>query len=519
MTKVLGIDLGTTYSAMAVVDMDGPKIIVNAEGSSSTPSVVSWIMDDKMTQILVGREAKNRAVKYPETTASFAKRQMGKKDDMGKKVKIKIGDKEYLPEEISARILMKLKKDAEERFGEKITRVVVSVPAYFRDGERKATKTAAILAGWDRHNVFIVNEPNAAAMSYGLDSHVEKGKILVFDLGGGTFDTTILTIQDKILRVLTNGGARELGGKDFDERIVNYIVDEFNKKHGINLKEDKTVMQKIMIEAEIAKNALSDIGNTTIIVYSRDKNMEIGLTRDKFNELTADLVEKVKTITKETLKDTKPEEIDVVVMVGGCSRIPAVKSVVKEIFPHQKIQLFDPDLAIAKGAAIYSVIFFDAKTDEEKEIRKKILTSLGAGELVATHSLGIDAIIGGVEGKFSTIIKKDTELPAEGVEVYSTSEDDMTSAHVIVYEGEDAEVKNNHLLGDLAVYDIPPAKKGVEKIEVTFNYDMDNTVTVAAKVVSTGGVAKTSMETSLSVPEAALMAMKDDAAKDLKAIK
>lgn len=513
MAKVLGIDLGTTYSAMAIVDMDGPKIIENKEGSFSTPSVVSWKIDDKTTQILVGREAKNRAVRYPEMTASFTKR------EMGKKTKIKIGDKEYLPEEISARILMKLKKDAEERLGEEITRVVVSVPAYFRDGERKATKTAAILAGWDKHDVFIVNEPNAAAMTYGLDSHVEKGKILVFDLGGGTFDTTILTIEDKVLSVLTNGGERKLGGKDFDERIADYIVEEFKKKHDINLKEDKSALQKIMNEAEIAKNTLSSAESATIDISSGDKSMELELTVETFNKLTTDLIEKIKTITKDTLKDTKPEEIDIIVMVGGCSRIPAVKNIVKEMFPHQKMQLFDPDLAIAKGAAIYSVIFFDAKTDEQKEIRKKILTSLGAGELVATHSLGIDAIIGGVEGRFSTIIKKDTSLPAEGVEIYSTSEDNMTSAHVIVYEGEDEDVKNNHLLGDLAVYSIPPSKKGVEKIEVKFNYDMDNTLTIAAKVVSTGEIAKTSMETSLSVPEAALAAMKDDASKDLKALK
>jgi len=516
MVKAIGIDLGTTYSAMSYIDIDGTqKVINNKEGNSSTPSVVSWReKEDKSLELIVGSIAKNQAVVNPDNTVSSIKRMMGTD------YKVKIRGEDYTPEEISARILMKLKKDAEESLGEEITNVVISVPAYFRDGERKATKNAAIIAGWRKDSIEIKNEPDCAAMAFGLDRHIEKGKVLIFDLGGGTFDVTVLNIADGIFNVMTNGGERLLGGNDFDNRIVSYIVEEFNKDNGIDLRDNKEAMQRISEQAEIAKNTLS--GATSVefsvpyVVPDRRLDIRKTLTVEKFNELTKDLVEKTKEITIKTLKDAgiDDKEIDTVVMVGGCSRIPAVKDAVKEIFPGKKTLLFDPDLAITKGAAIYATILFDAKTEEEREKRRKILNLVGPGEIVASHSLGVDAIINGKPGMFSIMIEKDAHLPAESVETYGTSEDNQTNAHVVVYEGEKDIAAENNCIGELIVSDIPPAPKGTERVEVTFRYAMDNTLQVMAKIVSTGKTVNAEIESSTRIPEKALMAMKDKAEKD-----
>ncbi len=516
MVKTLGIDLGTTYSAMAYVDIDGtPKVLNNKEGDPTTPSVVTWReKEDKSLELIVGSIAKNQAVVNPRNTISSIKR------NMGKDYKVNIHGEEYTPEEISARILMKLKKDAEESLGEEVKNVVISVPAYFRDGERKATKSAAIIAGWDSESVEIKNEPDCAAVAFGLDRHLEEGKILVFDLGGGTLDVTILKIVEGIFNVVTNDGERLLGGNDFDNAIINYLVEEFKKDNDIDLRENAESMQRISEKAEMAKNALSSSTSTEInipfIVPDRRLDLKKTLTRDKFNELTMDLVEKTKEIVQRTYKNAGIDigEIDKIVMVGGGSRIPAINDAIKELFPGKKTLLFDPDLAIAKGAAIYATILFEPKTEEEREKRKKILNLMGPGEIVASHALGVDAIINGEMGMFSIMIEKDAHLPEEGVEIYSTSEDNQTNAHIIVYEGEKEKAKDNHYLGELIVSDIPPAPKGKEQIEVTFRYAMDNTLQVSAKVLSTGNVVSADIESPTRITNKALMAMKIKADMD-----
>lgn len=516
MVKTLGIDLGTTYSAMSYVDIDGtPKVINNKEGDATTPSVVSWReKEDKSLELIVGAVAKNQAVINPDNTISSIKRMMGKD------FKVTIKGEEYTPEEISARILMKLKKDAEESLGEEVKSVVISVPAYFRDGERKATKNAAIIAGWEEGSIEIKNEPDCAAVTFGLDRHLDKGKILVFDLGGGTLDVTILEIIEGIFNVVTNDGERLLGGNDFDNKIINYLVEEFKKENDINLIENKEAMQRIAEKAEIAKNALSSSTSTEInipfIVPDRRLDLKKTLTREKFDELTKDLVEKTKEIVQRTYKNAGIDigDIDKIVMVGGGSRIPSINEAIKELFPGKKTLLFDPDLAIAKGAAIYATILFEPKTEEEKEKRKKILNLMGPGEIVASHALGVDAIINGEEGMFSIIIEKDAHLPAEGSETYSTSEENQSTAHIMVYEGEKGKAKENHHLGELIVSDIPPAPMGAEKVEVTFRYAMDNTLQVSAKVLSTGKVVDADIDSPTRISNKALMAMKVKADKD-----
>jgi molecular chaperone DnaK len=516
MVRTLGIDLGTTYSAMTYVDIDGtPKVINNKEGDPTTPSVVAWReKEDKSMELIVGSIAKNQAVVNPDNTISSIKRMMGKD------FKIKIHDEEYSPEEISARILMKLKKDAEESLGEEIKNVVISVPAYFRDGERRATRNAAIIAGWNDDSIEIKNEPDCAAVAFGLDRHLEEGKILVFDLGGGTLDVTILEIIEGIFNVVTNDGERLLGGNDFDNKIIDYLVEEFKKENDIDLRDNKEAMQRMAEKAEMAKNALSSSTSTEInipfIIPDRRLDLKKTLTREKFDELTKDLVEKTKEIVKRTYKNAEIDidEIDKIVMVGGCSRIPAVNDAIKGLFPDKKTLLFDPDLAIAKGAAIYATILFEPKTEEEKEKRKKILNLMGPGEIVASHALGVDAIIDGESGVFSIIIEKDAHLPAEGTEIYATSEENQSTAHIMVYEGEKENAKDNHYLGELVVSDIPPTYKGAEKIEIAFRYAMDNTLQVSAKVLSTGKTIDANIESPTRISSKALMAMKDKADKD-----
>ncbi len=516
MVKTLGIDLGTTYSAMAYVDIDGtPKVINNKEGDSTTPSVVAWReKEDKNLELIVGVIAKNQAVINPDNTVSSIKRMMGKD------FKVKTSKDEYTPEEISARILMKLKSDAEETLGEEVKNVVISVPAYFRDGERKATKNAAIIAGWDSDCIEIKNEPDCAAVAFGLDRHLDSGKILVFDLGGGTLDVTILKIIEGIFNVETNDGERCLGGNDFDKRIIDYLVEEFKEENSVDLRDNKEAMQRIAEKAEIAKNALSSSMTTEInipfIIPDRRLDIKKTLTREKFVELTKDLVEKTVEIVKRTYTNAKIdiEKIDKIVMVGGGSRIPAINDAIKKLFPDKKILLFDPDLAIAKGAAIYATILFEPKTEEEKEKRKKILNLMGPGEIVASHALGVDAIINGEEGVFSIIIEKDAHLPAEGTEVYSTSEADQPNAHIMVYEGEKEKAKDNHYLGEIIVSDIPPGPKGDQKVGVTFRYAMDNTLQVSAQILSTGKIVDATIESPTRISNKALMAMKVKANKD-----
>ena len=484
---IVGIDLGTTYSGMADVKPNGERsIIQNIDGNDTTPSVVHW---KKNGEIIVGKIAKNLSIAFPDETIMEIKR------DIGSSKKIKIYDKEYTPEEISAFILAKLKKDAEERLSEKITNVVVSVPAYFRDGERKATKTAAMLAGWKDEEIAIVNEPNAAAMEFGLEKKLEKGKILVFDLGGGTFDVTVLNIENRIFDVVTNDGERSLGGKDFDKRIVDYIIDEIKKEHKIDLNEGKynKAKQNLIMIAEETKNALSSNMSYDIVLgfVITDKKVFYSkeITRDKFNELTKDLVEKTKEITIKTLKDKNidKEEIDKIVMVGGCSRIPAVRDAVKEIFPEKEILLHN-HLAITKGCAIYATILFKPKTLEEERIRKDIIEKGGSSLIVASHSLGIEEVVNNEKAIFSILIEKNTSLPVKNTKTYYTSSDNQTTMLFKVYEGEERKAKENYYWSNmnLVVTDIPPKPKGVERIDLTVEYSKENLPTITAKILSTG---------------------------------
>ena len=520
MGKVIGIDLGTTYSEMAYVEIDlVPKIISNAEGHPTTPSVVAWReTKEGGLDLLVGKFAKTQAVLNPEGTVSSIRRKMGTAE------KVRIHDEEYTPEEISARILKKLKEDAELFFREEITNAVISVPAYFRDGERKATKNAAILAGWNEDKIEIFNEPNCAAMAYALDRHFREGMMLVFDLGGGTFDVTVLEARKGVLSVKTNGGERLLGGDDFDRRIISYVVEEFQKENDIDLRANKDAMQRLTDAAENAKNELSTetLNSTTIIipfiVPERALNLNMELTKDKFNELTEDLVKKTRDITENTLKDAdiKKDTIDKVVMVGGCSKILAVKEAVRQMFPDKEIALYDPDLAIAKGAAIYATILFEPETPQGIELRKKLLDILGVPHFGASHSLGIDAIVKRVRGVFSVIIEKDTDLPARGSLPYGTSEDNQTSASIRIYEGEEKKAAENCFLGELIVEGIPPAPKGVEKVEVTFEYAVNNTLDVTAKVLSTGKELKSRIQSPSQLEPAQMEEMALKAKQDFE---
>ena len=512
MGKKIGIDLGTTYSAMAFVDIDREvKIIKSAEGYSTTPSVVAW---KKNGELLVGVTAKNQAVTNSKSTVKSIKRQMGNA------YKKKIRMEEYTPEEISAKILMKLKTDAEKYFGEEVTDAVVTVPAYFRDGERKATMDAAKIAGLNVRT--IINEPDAAAIAFGLDRKLKEGKILVFDLGGGTFDVTVLNVVDGNFSVVTTDGERLLGGNDFDGKIITYIVEKFKRENDIDLRGNQEAVQLLTEYAEKAKNELSFTKSTDInipfIVPDRALNIDMELTREKFNELTKDLVGKTKEITEQMLekKGIKKEEIDKIVMVGGCSRIPAVQDAVKDLFGGKEPIIHEPDEAIAKGAAIQAALTTEPITPEEERVRDKLLDELGITTMSASHAMGIDAIVGGVPGVFSVIIEKDTNLPAMGYsERYHTSIDYQTSMDIDVYEGKNKIAKENHHWGTLLVPDIPPKPKGVEIAEITFDYDENNRLHVVAEVLSTGKIVETDLIgashrlSASEIEEMAIKAQKD----------
>lgn len=519
--KTVGIDLGTTNSAIAYIDPNVkiPRMIRNKDGHDTTPSIVSW---DKDGKIRVGDAAKSRVGFDGDTTVRSIKRCMGMTEC--KELPEKIRNMGLIPEQISAIILKKLIRDAETRFGE-IKRVVISVPAYFRDGERKATKTAALLTGLKEENIKIVNEPNAAAMSYALDNrHIEKAKILIFDLGGGTFDVTILEMRHGICSVKDNGGERLLGGDDFDKRIVSHLVEEFKNEYRINLEEDDSAMRLIKSAAETAKINLSNDEDTDIILTRICQGIDMNktLTRVKFDELTKDLVKKTITITEDTLNhaNMKPSDIDKIVMVGGSSWIPAVQNAVKGIFKGKDIgegiYVYEPDLAIAKGAAIYAHIMFKATTEEEREIKQELMGILGSGQTVATHDLGVSAVIDNKEGMFSRIIKKGAALPTMNTEIYNTRYDGQTSISVEVYEGEDDIVKNNKLWGKFSVFGIPPGPAGHEKISITFEYADDNTIRVMAKVLSTGAITEELVCSSISNAE--ITGRKKTVDKQMKAL-
>jgi molecular chaperone DnaK len=464
MAKVVGIDLGTTNSVIAVLIGSEPEIIANAEGSRLTPSVVAFTKDN---QRLVGQVAKRQSITNPDRTVISVKR------EMGTDYKVKIDDKEYTPQEISAMILQKLKTDAESFLGEKITQAVITVPAYFTDSQRQATKDAGTIAGLEV--LRIINEPTAAALAYGLDKKGEH-KILVFDLGGGTFDVSVLELGDDVVEVKATSGNNRLGGDDFDQRIVEYVADEFKKDQGIDLRTDRMALQRLSEAAEKAKVEISSVTTTDInlpfITATQDgpKHLNVTLTRAKFDELTADLVEKTMGPTRQALSDAglTAAEIDRIILVGGSTRIPAVQEAIRKLLGKEPHKGVNPDEVVALGAAYQAAVL----GGEAKDVLLLDVTPL---------SLGIETL-GGV---YTKIIDRNTTIPTEKKQIFSTAADNQTSVEIHVLQGERAMASDNKTMGRFMLDGIPPAPRGIPQVEVSFNIDANGIVNVSAKDLAT----------------------------------
>ena len=464
MAKIIGIDLGTTNSAVAVLEGGEAKIIPNPEGNRTTPSVVAF----KNDEIQVGEVAKRQAVTNPDTIASI-KRHMGEAG-----YKVSMGGKDYTPQEISAMILQYLKGYAEDYLGEKVTQAVITVPAYFNDAQRQATKDAGKIAGLEVER--IVNEPTAAALAYGLDKTDKDEKILVFDLGGGTFDVSILELGEGVFDVLSTSGDNELGGDDFDSKIIDYLVAEFKKENGIDLSSDKMAMQRLKDAAEKAKKDLSGVNSTQIslpFITASDAgplHMELSLSRAKFDELTDDLVERTKKPVRQALKDAglSASDIDQVILVGGSTRIPAVVEAVRKETGKEPNKSVNPDEVVAMGAAIQGGVI----SGDVKDIVLLDVTPL---------SLGIETM-GGV---FTKLIDRNTTIPTSKSQVFSTAADNQPAVDVHVLQGEREMAADNKTLGRFQLTDIPAAPRGIPQIEVTFDIDKNGIVNVSAKDLGT----------------------------------
>ena len=466
MSKIIGIDLGTTNSCVAVMEGGEAVVIPNAEGARTTPSVVAFA---KTGERMVGQVAKRQAITNPDRTISSIKR------EMGSDYKVNIDNKAYTPQEISAMVLQKLKSDAEAYLGQTVTEAVITVPAYFTDAQRQATKDAGRIAGLDVKR--IINEPTAAALAYGLDKEKADQKIMVYDLGGGTFDVSVLEIGDGVIEVLATAGNNRLGGDDFDACITKYLVDEFKKTEGIDLSTDKVAMQRLREAAEKAKVELSGVTTSNInLPYitadaTRPKHLDVTLTRAKFNELTHHLVEKTVGPVKQALSDSglKPSDISKVLLVGGSSRIPAVQEMVKTLIGKEGFKGINPDECVAIGAAIQGGVLGG-------DVEGILLLD------VTPLSLGIETL-GGVCTK---LIERNTTIPTKKSQVFSTAADNQTSVEVNVLQGEREMAAYNKSLGRFHLDGIAPARRGVPQIEVTFDIDANGIVNVSAKDLGTG---------------------------------
>ena len=482
MGKIIGIDLGTTNSCVAVMEGGQPVVIANSEGFRTTPSVVAFT---KTGERLVGETAKRQAITNPDNTIISIKRHMGTD------YKVKIGSKDYSPQEISSMILQKLKTDAESYLGEKVTEAVITVPAYFTDSQRQATKDAGKIAGLDVKR--IINEPTAAALAYGLDNGSEQ-KIMVYDLGGGTFDVSIIDIGDGVIEVLSTSGNNRLGGDDFDDKIIKFLIEEYKKTEGIDLSKDKMAMQRLKEAAEKAKKELSTVTVTNInlpfITANQDgpKHLDINLPRAKFDELTADLVEKTLGPVKTAFKDADLEanEIDKVLLVGGSTRIPAVQEAVKKLINKDPFKGINPDECVALGASVQG---------------GKLSGDEGAGSIllldVTPLTLGIETE-GGVATK---LIERNTTIPTNKKQVFSTAANNQTAVDIHIVQGERQFAKDNKTLGQFRLDGIAPAPRGVPQIEVTFDIDANGIVHVSAKDLGTGKEQKITITSNTNLSE------------------
>ena len=467
MSKIIGIDLGTTNSCVSVMEGGKPTVIANTEGARTTPSIVAFT---KTGERLVGEPAKRQAVTNAEKTISSIKRHMGSD------YKVTIDDKKYSPQEISAMILQKMKADAENYLGEKVTEAVITVPAYFNDAQRQATKDAGKIAGLDVKR--IINEPTAAALAYGLDNEKEQ-KIMVYDLGGGTFDVSIIEIGDGVIEVLATAGDNRLGGDDFDQKVTDWMLAEFKKMNGVDLSNDKMALQRLKEAAEKAKKELSSATTTNINLPFISMNsdgplhFDMNLTRAKFDELTHDLVERTANPVQAALRDAgvSPSELGKVLLVGGSTRIPAVQDKVKQLTGHEPSKTLNPDECVAIGASIQG---------------GKLAGDAGAGDILLLDVTPLSLSIETMGGIATRLIERNTTIPTKKSQIFSTAADNQTAVDINVVQGERQFAKDNKSLGQFRLDGIPPARRGVPQIEVTFDIDAHGIVNVSAKDMGTG---------------------------------